>query len=105
MEKSTDNNSDTLIFLFGVWDVWDGSCSGCEMFGMWNVWDVGCSRCVMFKMWDVSDVGLLGCKMFRIRHVPDMGCGMLNIGDLGCWFTKQLQWKLLLSLYINIPYT
>ena len=89
--------------MFGMGGVQDVKCLGCGMFRMWNVWDVGCSRCVMFKIRDVSDVGLLGCKMFRIRHVPVMGCGMLNVGDLECWFTKQLQWKLFLSLYINIP--
>ena len=56
--------------MFGVWDVRDVGCSGCEM---WNVrdvgcWDVGCSGCGMFEMWDVWDVG----------------CGVFGMWDVGC---------------------
>ena len=38
--------------MFGMWDVRDMGCLGCEMFGMWDVRDVGCG---MFAgMWDVD---------------------------------------------------
>ena len=38
--------------MFGMWDVRDMGCLGCEMFGMWDVRDV---RCGMFAgMWDVD---------------------------------------------------
>lgn len=42
---------------------------GCGIFGMWNVVDVGCSGCEMFAMLDV-----LGCGIWNV--VCLLGCGV-----------------------------
>ena len=89
-EWSNINNSDTILFLFGMWDVQDVRCSGCDIFRMWDVWDVEYSGCGMFGMW----------------YVRDVGCGMWDLcSDVGCWFTKchliavleRKDWQILVS--------
>ena len=73
-EWSNINNSDTILFLFGMWDVQDVIFSGCGMFGMWNIRDVGYSGCGMFGMRDVGDVGCSECGMFGMWDVWDVEC-------------------------------
>ena len=67
--------------MFGMWDVQDGQCRGCEMLGMgccgsgmsgmWDVWDTGYWECGMLGMCDVWDVRCSGCGMFA---------GMCDVG-------------------------
>ena len=41
--------------MFGMWDVQDGQCRGCEMLG-WDVADLECPGCGMFGIQDIGNV-------------------------------------------------
>ena len=74
LEYSIENNNESIIFLFLMWDVEDVIFWGCRMFWMSYVLNVWCFGCEIFEMWDVWDVECSGCGMFKIWDVRDVGC-------------------------------
>ena len=52
-----------MLGMFGMWDVPDVECSGCEMFGIWNVRNVGSSGCGMWNVGCFPGCGMLIYKM------------------------------------------